>query len=183
MHAESQTQTRKGFLNQCKTESHGNKLKSVASAGSVNLTRFHCLICKSHAWRVLRSVLSLWNGPLRHGRHGRGQAVGACGSLHRNLISEYSRGLTATLIRCVDCIMGVFFLQYLICRDLFAPWQTQFQTCAHDAACKTLACVLSTTTPTVCSSPLPLLSLFPYKKMLFYTSLVLSRPLNGSPIT
>lgn len=38
------------FLSQCKTESRGNKLKvSPASAGSVNLTRFHCLICHSLA--------------------------------------------------------------------------------------------------------------------------------------
>lgn len=161
--------------------------QSVASAGSVNLTRLKLSYMpfpsKSQGWWVLRSVLSLWSGPLRHGRHRHGQAVGACGSLHRNLISEYSRGLTATLKRCVDCIMGVFFsLQYLMCRDLLAPWQTQFQTCVHDIACKTLACVLSTTTPTVCFSPLPLLSLFPYKKILFYTSLVLSRPLNDPPL-
>lgn len=122
-----------------------------------------------------------WNGPLRHGRHRHGQVVGACGSLHRNLISGYSKDLTATLIRCVDCIMGGFFLQCLICRDLLAPWQTQFQICVHDIAYKTLACVLSTTTHIICVTPLPLLSLFPYKKMLFYTSLVLSRSLNAPP--
>lgn len=63
---------------------------------------------KSRGWLVLRSVLSLWSGPLRHGRYRHGQVMGVCGSLHCNLISECSRGLTATLRRCVDCILGFF---------------------------------------------------------------------------